>query len=58
MSVSMPVAHNCGTPTPAEIAERARWLASLEPEDLACLSEITLTAVEVLFDDWRKGVSH
>jgi hypothetical protein len=43
-------------PTAVEIAERAAWLASLEPSDRAALCDITLSAVEARFDAWRETV--
>jgi hypothetical protein len=44
-------------PTAVEIAERARWLASLDPADRSELCEITLSAVEAIFDAWRQSAT-
>ena len=53
----MPAAHHIDMPTVVEIAERADWLASLEPSQRAALCEITLPAVEALFAAWRDAAA-
>ena len=42
-------------PARADLLQRARWLASLDPEQRRALEELPIGAVEAAFAEWRDG---
>ena len=40
-------------PAHADLLPRARWLASLTPEERAALEELPMRAVELRYEAWR-----